>query len=210
VFDLDGVLIHSTDCHRTAFEEVLRPFGIADFDYSCYAGWRTKEVMAAELNRCNLPVDAETIRDLAERKTQLARQKLSELNPVPADCVEVLARLAETYQLALASSGSGGSVQGFLNANSCHKYFRSVLSGDDIVHAKPAPEIYLKSFAALELAPADCIVIEDAVAGIVAARNAGSSAIGITGTFSAETLLAAGASHVVENLSGIPALLLQL
>jgi len=210
VFDMDGVLVHSTDCHRAAFEEVLQPFGVSGFEYVRYAGWRTAEVIAAEFRRCGFPASSETIQDAAARKTTLARRKLVEMNPVAADCPAVLAALADSYRLALASSGSGGSVRSFLELNRLEKFFRSVLTGDDIEHAKPDPEIYRRSFAALDLAPGDCVVVEDAVAGIEAARRSGSTAIGITGTCSATTLLAAGARHVVESLSGLPDLLLTL
>jgi beta-phosphoglucomutase len=210
VFDLDGVLIHSTGCHRAAFEAVLQPFEVLDFEYSGYAGWRTQEVIEAEFKRCGVSASTEQIRAAAARKTKLAREKMAELNPVVDGCVPVLAKLAESYHLALASSGSSGSVNWFLDANDCRKYFRSVLTGDDIIRSKPDPEIYSKSFAALELPPAACIVVEDAVAGIEAARSAGSSAIGITGTCSAEMLFAAGAAQVVTSLSGIPDMLLTL
>jgi beta-phosphoglucomutase len=210
VFDLDGVLMHSTASHRAAFEEVLRPFGVDDFDYSRYAGWRTPEVMAAEFRRRDVAAGPEIIREAAARKTLLARQKLMETNPVAGDCLEVLAHLAKSYRLALASSGSGGSVRSFLKLNGCESFFRSVLTGDDIVCAKPDPEIYSKSFAALELGPGDCVVIEDAVAGIEAARCAGAIAIGIAGTCSAETLVTAGAAHVVDSLSCLPDLLVTM
>jgi beta-phosphoglucomutase len=210
VFDLDGVLVHSTDCHRAAFEEVLRPFGVTDFEYTRYAGWRTQEVFEAEFRRCELPVSSEQTRDAAARKTQLARQKMVDTNPVAEDCLKVLAHLAESYELALASSGSSGTVRLFLETNDCRKFFRSVLTGDDIVHAKPDPEIYRRSFAAMDLPADDCVVVEDAVAGIDAARNAGAKAIGITGTCSAQTLLAAGAAQVIERLSVLPEALLAL
>jgi len=210
VFDLDGVLMHSTDSHRGAFEEVLRSYGVDGFQYSRYAGWRTPEVMRAEFLRCDRKVSEDIIQEAAARKTMLARQKLVELNPVADDCVSVLTKLAERYQLALASSGSGGSVRSFLRMNNCEAFFGSVLSGDDIVCAKPDPEIYNKSFAALGLRPTDCVVVEDAVAGIDAACSAQATAIGILGTCSEETLRAAGAAHVVDRLSRLPDLLLTI
>lgn len=204
VFDLDGVLTDSTPCHRAAFEEVLRPLGISDFDYSRYAGQRTDDVMAAEFRRCGLPADAEAIRAAAERKTQLARQKLIEQNPVADDCRDVLEDLARTYRLALASSGSHGTVHAFLEANHVGSLFESVLTGADVTHAKPDPEIYQKSFAALGLAPDSCVVVEDAISGIEAARRAGAAAIGVTGTCSAESLRRAGAARVVDRLGQLP------
>lgn len=201
VFDLDGVLIHSTPCHRAAFEEVLRPLGIHDFDYAPYAGWRTAEVIAAEFKRAGLPLDGEAIRAAAEQKTQLARQKVLKENPVPADCAKVLRQLAADYRLALASSGSRGSVQAFLSANDAGGLFQSVLSGEDVSQAKPDPEIYCRSFAGIGLAPGACVVVEDAVSGIEAALRAGARAVGITGTCSEETLRHAGAAEVIGSLS---------
>lgn len=205
-FDLDGVLIHSTGCHRSAFEEVLRPYGIADFDYSQYAGWRTAEVIVAEFRRGGIEADEAAIRAAADRKTMLARQMLIEKNPVAENCRGVLEHLAAKYRLALASSGSHGSVHSFLAVNHFGSLFQSVLSGEDVSHAKPDPEIYEKSFAALGLEPVACVVVEDAVSGIEAARRAGAEVIGVIGTCSEQTLREAGATHIVTGLGELPEL----
>ena len=210
VFDLDGVLIHSTECHRAAFEEALGPLGIRDFSYVSYAGWRTAEVVAAEFQRCGLRADPQAIRAAADRKTQLARQKLLETNPIAEGCSDLLRNLSATYRLGLASSGSRGSVQAFLNANDFGQVFQSVLSGDDVTHSKPDPEIYSKSFAALGLTPQSCLVVEDAVSGIEAARRAGAEAIGIAGTYSAEILLNAGAVRVLNRLGELAPVVAEL
>ncbi len=210
VFDLDGVLTDSTPCHRAAFEEVLGELGIADFEYSRYAGRRTDDVVKAEFERCGLAADEAAMRAAAERKTLLARQNLRRMNPIADDCRKVLEQLAQNYQLALASSGSHGTVHAFLDTNHFENFFRSVLTGEDVSLAKPDPEIYRKSFAALGLAPDACVVVEDAVAGIEAARRAGAAAIGVTGTCSAESLRDAGAAGVVSRLSDLMPLVAEL
>jgi beta-phosphoglucomutase-like phosphatase (HAD superfamily) len=112
----------------------------------------------------------------------------------------VLEKLSGNYELALASSGSHGSVYNFLNANHFESFFQSILTGEDVTNAKPDPEIYRKTFAALGLAPDSCMVIEDAVSGIESARRAGAAAVGIRGTCSAELLLGAGALCVLNDL----------
>jgi beta-phosphoglucomutase len=203
VFDLDGVLVNSTSCHRAAFEEVLRPMGILDFDYTRYAGWRTADAMAAEFRRAGLPGDAQIIAEASAKKSALARKKLAESNPVAEGCGELLERLHPGYLLALASSGSRPSVNAFLEANRFGDFFDSVLSGDDVAHAKPHPEIYLKSFSALGLAPDACIVVEDALSGVEAAVRAGARVIGITGTCDKNSLESAGAARVVDRLIDI-------
>lgn len=209
-FDLDGVLIDSAGCHRAAFDEVLARFGVFDFNYARYAGWRTLEVIETELRRAAGTVDRETIEEAAKEKSRLAREKLAERNPVAEDCLAVLQQLAQDYSLALASSGSRASVEVFLQANRCRDLFRSILTGDDVAWAKPDPEIYRRTFAALGVEPATCAVVEDAIAGIQAALGAGGVAVGFAGTCPKEKLRDAGAEHVVERLSELAVLLARL
>jgi len=210
VFDLDGVLIDSTACHRAAFDEVLRSFGVVDFDYPRYAGWRTPEVIESELRRVGRPVDHSTIAIVAAQKSRIAREKLVASNPVRGECFTVLRELAVDYSLALASSGSRESVELFLATNACWNLFRSILTGDDVTRAKPDAEIYRRTFIALGLEPRDCVVVEDAAAGIQAAVSAGGVAVGFRGTCSRETLRAAGAAYVVDGLSELSGLLSQI
>ncbi len=207
VFDLDGVLIDSAPCHRQAFEEVLQPFGVMDFDYTHYAGWRTGEVIRAELARTSHTVDGPTLAAAAARKTQLAREKILAGNPVMKDCLPVLRELAARYVLALATSGSRGTVEVFLTANRCRHLFQSILTGEDVVQAKPDPEIYSKTFVALGLHPSVCVVVEDATAGIQAATSAGAIGIGLTGTCSKQMLRDAGAAYTIDALRELPDLL---
>ncbi len=208
VFDLDGVLLDSAPCHSGAFEEVFRPFGIQDFDYAQYAGWKTANVVEAVLRRAGHNPAPQLVLDLAAEKSRLAREKLVASNPVAPDCIPVLERLSREYTLALASSGSRASIALFLSANGCAHLFRSVLCGDDVSSAKPDPEIYRRAFDALHIAPLDAIVVEDAVAGIQAALAAGAGAvIGVEGTCAASQLMAAGANTVIHGIGEIPALL---
>jgi beta-phosphoglucomutase len=208
IFDLDGVLIDSAPYHRAAFEEVFRPLGIDDFDYPRYAGWRTADVVETVLRAAPRIPEPELVREMARNKSRIAREKLAAANPVAPDCVAVLEELSRHYALALASSGSRQSVELFLTANRCASLFGSVLSGDDVKHAKPAPEIYERAFKALHIAPPDGAVIEDAAAGILAAKDAGAGmVIGFAGTSPSEQLLAAGADLVIQTLSELPDLL---
>ena len=69
---------------------------------------------------------------------------------------------------------------------------------------KPDPEGYLMACQALDLSPAECLVIEDAVSGIAAGKAAGSRVLGITSSFSDIELLAAGADWIAEDLASLP------
>jgi HAD superfamily hydrolase (TIGR01509 family) len=174
VFDLDGVLVNSAPCHRAAFEEILAPFGIRDFEYSRFAGHRTRDVIEKVLSDAGCVVDAAIIDTAAARKSELARQKLAACDPVVPGCGDILRELSRRgYVLALASSGSPQSVALFLDSTAVRPLFRSVLTGADVRHAKPDPEIYQRTCEQLRVDPADCLVVEDAAAGIAAASLAG-------------------------------------
>lgn len=204
VFDMDGVLIHSAPSHKAAFEEVLQPFGITDFDYSRFAGWRTRDVFERVLSDAGCIVSPDIIAAASAEKSRIARELLADSDPVAPGCVDVLNRLGRTFVLALASSGSRESVQAFLDTTGTRPSFRCVLTGGDVQHAKPDPEIYTRTFAFLEVDPPDGLVVEDAVAGVKAARLAGASVIGISGTCREEDLLAAGALKVIQELRELP------
>ncbi len=206
VFDLDGVLIQSAPSHAAAFEQVFAKRGIDDFEYAPYAGWRTPDVIAEVLARRGRTVSLATVADMAREKSLLARQLLDASYPVAKNCEATLAQLAGGFHLALASSGSRSSVDAFLKVTGSGSLFRSVLSGEDVANAKPHPEIYVRSAEGLGVDASQCLVVEDAVAGIVSARAAGCSVVGMAGTSTAAALRAAGADQVVSDLSELVAL----
>jgi HAD superfamily hydrolase (TIGR01509 family) len=208
VFDLDGVLMNSAPCHRSAFESIFERFAIRDFVYAQYAGWRTADVIRHVLGD---RVDAAEIARLASEKSRLARQELQRTNPVHPEAMQVLAALAPRYRLGLASSGSRESIELFLDANGCSRFFQAVLTGGDVRSAKPAPEIYERIFAALGVEPVAAAVVEDAVSGVESARAAHTRTIfGYPGTYSARELQAAGATHLLARLSDLPGMLANL
>jgi sugar-phosphatase len=78
-----------------------------------------------------------------------------------------------------------------------------LIAGDDVVNGKPHPEPYIKGAALLQLAPSECVVVEDAPSGVGAGRAAGSKVLGVLGTHKAEELYEAGADWVVTSLSDV-------
>jgi HAD superfamily hydrolase (TIGR01509 family) len=206
VFDLDGVLVNSAPCHSAAFQEIFAAFGIHDFEYSRFGGWRTRDVVEKVFSDAGCDVSPAIIDTAAARKSELAREKMAVCDPVVPGCADVLRELSRRgYVLALASSGSPQSVALFLDSTAVRPLFRSVLTGADVRHAKPDPEIYQRTCEQLRLDPADCLVVEDAAAGIVAARLAGASVIGVRGTCSREELVQAGALDVLSDIRELPA-----
>ncbi len=142
---------------------------------------------------------------MAREKSRIARELLEASRPLAKDCEAMLAELAGEFPLALASSGSRSSVDAFLKWTGSRSLFRSILSGEDVGNAKPDPEIYVRSAERLGLDARECLVVEDALAGVAAARAAGCPVVAMAGTCSAEALLAVGADRVIADLSELAA-----
>jgi HAD superfamily hydrolase (TIGR01509 family) len=207
VFDMDGVLVHSAPCHSAAFQNVLQKyFGISDFEYAPFAGWRTRDVIEAVLADKAIEASSETIAAASAEKTRVALDLIENSATMITGIIEVLTELRDCgFVLALASSGSPQSVQSFLKSSSSSGMFRSVLTGGDVSQAKPNPEIYSRTFEAIGVDPQRCLVVEDAVAGVIAAIRAGGSVVGVAGTCSEADLSGAGAIAVLSSVRVLPA-----
>lgn len=105
-------------------------------------------------------------------------------------------------KLAVASSADMRKVKGNLKEIGLdHGEFEAIVCGEDVEHKKPAPDIFIYAAEKLGLKPEDCLVIEDAVSGIQAAKAAGAMCLGITSSFSEQQL--AGADFFAANLVDI-------
>jgi HAD superfamily hydrolase (TIGR01509 family) len=101
------------------------------------------------------------------------------VEPMPG-AIELLARAREAgLTLGLASNSPRAFVDGTIAAAGTAEAFEAVLSGDDVAHPKPAPDLYLALAARLHVDPAQCVALEDSPTGVAAARAAGALTIGI-------------------------------
>lgn len=204
IFDMDGVLFLSTNCHERAYAEALRSVGIDTFSYRAIAGMRTDEAMRKILTENNYEVTETAVNALVAKKRQKALELLEQAGKIREGTQELMARLVQKkYRLVLASSASPQTVALFLRKSGLEKAFEYVLDGSMVERAKPAPDIYLLAIQKLDLEPKQCLVVEDAKSGIEAALAAGANVLAITGTELREKLLAAGANEVVEELKKI-------
>ena len=84
-----------------------------------------------------------------------------------------------------------------------HRTFDALVNGLEIQHKKPAPDIFLEAAKRLQLSPSECVVFEDAINGVQAAKAAGAKCIGITSSFTAQELTDAGADAVFSGFENI-------
>lgn len=174
LFDMDGTLVDNTLAHMRAFEIFCARYGVT--------GWKEKLSQAFGMGNddiMRLIMPAELIRErslasLAEEKEAIYREIYApEIHPVKG-LVPLLESLrAAGVRCAVGSSGCRANVDFVLEKCRIGEFFDARISGDRVTRCKPDPEIYLTAAAALGMASADCVVFEDAKAGIESARRAG-------------------------------------
>lgn len=183
IFDLDGVIVFTDKLHYLAWKRMADRLGVY-FDEAInhrLRGVSREESLEIVLENYSGPaLDGEAKRRLAEEKNSYYRDLLGELTPeaVSAEVRDTLARLRERgYKLAIGSSSKNAGL--ILERTGIAGLFDAVSDGNNIERSKPDPEVFLKAAAFLGLAPEDCAVIEDAEAGIEAAKSGGMYAIAI-------------------------------
>ena len=128
------------------------------------------------------------------------------LKPLPGVLTFVPECRRRGLKVAVATSADYVKLEGNLREIGLPmETFDALVNGLEVVHKKPDPEIFRLAAQRLTFAPADCVVVEDAPNGIRAAKAAGSRCLGLTTSFDAATLRAAGADWIAPNLGQIPA-----
>lgn len=200
IWDLDGTLIDSVEYHWEAWREVVAgmDFAYTKADFFADFGKRNDEILRARY-RADLS-DAETERiafDKEERYRRLVRESGIELLP---GCQQWLDWLREhQFKQALGTSAPQGNVDAVLHALPIGHYFDVVMSADWVKHGKPAPDVFLAAAERMGVAAHECLVIEDAHAGVEAAQRAGMKCLGVLTT--QERL---DADWVVASLTDLP------
>ncbi len=203
IFDMDGVLMNSSPIHADAYRQTLSALPIGDFDYSRLAGLRTIDGIRVLLNGASISFSEEQIEALAAAKSRIALERIVAENPIVPGARGILQTLFQVHRLALATSASAASVNAFLDRNRMRPLFHCVVHSGDVARAKPAPDIFEAAARGINLPPEQCLVVEDARAGIEAAKTAGAVACGIPSTCSANELEQAGADCLIDRLEDL-------
>ena len=204
IFDMDGVLIDSGAHHRDAWRLLLGDLGVtppADY-WRLTIGRPAEEAVPLLLGR---RVDRTEAAALAQRKrdlyTQLAARGTRAIPGVSA-FVETLAR--HKVPRAVATSAGRREAESLLTAIGVRRRFDVVVTAEDVRWGKPNPEVYLKAAAGLAMPAKACLVFEDSLVGVHAARNCGMRVIGLTTSHTGRELLGAGAERVIADFEGFP------
>ena len=184
IFDLDGVICFTDRFHYQAWKALADRLGI-DFDEKINDRLRGVSRMASLeiiLERATEAYTQEQKEAFAEEKNNTYRELLKNMSP--ADLTdEVKNTLIELrsrgYKLSIGSSSK--NTKFILERIGLGDFFDAIADGTDITHSKPDPEVFLCSAKKICMDPADCAVVEDAKAGIQAAKAAGMTALALHG-----------------------------
>jgi HAD superfamily hydrolase (TIGR01509 family) len=200
VFDMDGVMVDSEPVQERATAEYLASLGAgaqADAELlDDMMGRRVRELTDALAERLGLDPD----QVFEEREAVFWRLLDQGIEAMPGLHTAVDRLAAAGLWLAVASSGTRAYVDHVLDCLGVRAAFATVVSGEDVHHGKPDPEIYLLAAERLHADPGDCVAIEDTTHGIAAARAAGMRAVAVTHPMNAALDLSA-ADAVVPDLA---------
>lgn len=182
IFDLDGVLVSTDQLHYAAWKTIADREGIY-FDQEInlrLRGVSRMDCVDILLELADKPYTQEEKRQLAEDKNRMYAASLTALTPkvILPGVVEVLTALRrDGYRLAVGSASK--NARSILKQLKLLPAFDAISDGTLISHSKPDPEVFLKASELLGLPPEECAVVEDAPAGIQAAKRAGMLAFGL-------------------------------
>jgi beta-phosphoglucomutase-like phosphatase (HAD superfamily) len=171
IFDCDGTLVDSMPLHMKAWEHVIRMKG-GPWDYDFFfskKGMPEQSIVDLYNKRFALQLDpAGTVKV----KHEFFRAHASDSRPIP-HVMEIVYRYHDILPMAIASGGTKANVQLQLESLGIENFFRAIVSADDDIRPKPAPDIFLEAARRIGVAPDLCQVFEDGDLGLEAARRAG-------------------------------------
>jgi beta-phosphoglucomutase len=202
VFDMDGVLIDSEELHAHAKRIAFAHAGIAltHADLRAYVG-RSDAVMIDEIGaRYRLTSGQRST--VLDEKTRIYEDEEQEIKIIPG-AVEFVRWAAQHYRLAVATSATPRNRTANLDRLGIANLFEVVADLGDVSEPKPSPEVYLLTAARLALPPSQCMVVEDALTGVLSAKRAGCCVSALTRTFPAHELIEAGADFTCEDFGSL-------
>ena len=189
IFDLDGVIVSTDDCHYEAWKKMADEEGIY-FDKTInnrLRGVSRMESLEIVLERAVKEYSDEEKLQLAERKNGYYKEFITKLTPndILPGAKENLEELRKNgIKIAIGSSSKNTPV--ILKQIGLDNYFDAVSDGNNITNSKPDPEVFLKAADMLCIPYSECMIVEDADAGIEAGKRAGMKTLSVHGANGAD------------------------
>lgn len=212
LFDFNGVIINDEPIQMRAYQEVLGKEGIALTEESYYArlGMNDTTFIKDVYKEAEKEPETNKVLEITLAKSAKWREIIADELPLFEGATDFIKKMEKDFALGIVSMARREEIEYVLERANLRDCFEIIISAEDIQNCKPHSECYLKGFNLIDsyrikqghlpMVHGECLVIEDAPPGIVAAKSAGLKALGVTNTVSAEELRAAGADAVTKNL----------
>ena len=193
LWDLDGTLVDSAEQHWQSWQEALaaKGFSVTHAQFRGTFGQRNDAILARWLGE-GVPIDVR--HEIGVTKEARYRELVARdgLTPLPGAAEWVTRLAADGWKQAVASSAPRLNVEVVVEALGLGAYFAALTAAEDVTHGKPAPDVFLAAAERVGVPPAQCVVVEDAAAGVQAAVSAGMRCIGVGGPALAKADLVVG------------------
>ncbi|MGO2355484.1 MAG: HAD family hydrolase [Marinomonas foliarum] len=203
IFDCDGVIVDTETISNTILKSMLSECGLELDDETLHAkftGFTNQENLINAEKLLGRPLPANFDEDYRQRFHAVIEADLDPIKGVR----DLLNKI--TMPIAMATNARRKEMDFKLNKIQLAERFSTRFCVEDVENGKPAPDLYLKAAKALNVAPEDCLVIEDSIAGITAGRAAGMRVLAFSETLDANMQTAAGATecfHTMKELEGL-------
>ena len=202
IFDWDGTLADTKKAVVQSFQKVLGEAGcrVSDEFIERRMGIGTKKTIIEAFRECRMRLDVSTLEKLAKEKIRI-QAELTQIVRLFDGVAELLEALQGRIQIALATMSSRKVVEKLLPEKKIESYFDVVVTADEIDKPKPDPEVFLVSAAKLGVKPEDCVVVEDSIFGVKAAKAAEMKCIAVSsGVYSREELEEENPDLMIDSL----------
>jgi beta-phosphoglucomutase len=201
IFDLDGVIVDTAKYHYLAWQRLAKELG---FYFTKEQNERLKGVSRVQSLEILLEIGGINLNEkekekAADKKNNWYVEYISHLTPdeILPGAYELLIDL-KTNKIKVAIGSASKNAGMILQRLELNKFFDVVIDGTKVTKAKPDPEVFLKASEELGVSPAECVVFEDAHAGVEAAKNGGMKCVGV-----GNPKILSRADTVVSNLDGL-------
>ncbi len=188
IWDMDGVIADTAPYHFSAWQETFGKRGVkfTEEDFKHSFGLRNDAIISHILGE---PTSQGEIEAIAREKEETFRRIIGQrIRPLPGVIALIKSLKQNGFKMAIASSTPMENIQLITGGLGIEDCFQAIVSSQDVTEGKPSPQGFLLATQRLGVEPKNCLVIEDAVAGVTAAKRAGMTCLAITNTHPRQSL----------------------
>ena len=202
IFDMDGTIVDSLPYHHEAWKIFFNENQVENFSDKLkdYKGGGTLDLMKAVYGS---KYSVKDLKSMSDEKEVIFREIYKgKINPIEGFKKFLIDIKSKHILVGLASNAVRKNVSLIINELNIFNDFDSIISGDEVNNGKPNPEMFNKTINRFNIKKDECLIFEDSLEGVKAAKNSGIKVVGISSSTSDKTLIDAGSIKTISNYIG--------